>query len=75
MTLAIAPTDHRLTWGGAVSLEHGDGWVMPWRIPHEFPVYQLVVVGVARLTGLSMVNILRIQTLKRAQNHFGFGKD
>ncbi|MBT3268156.1 GDSL family lipase [Candidatus Poribacteria bacterium] len=27
--------DDRLSWMGAVSLEVGDGWVQPWRIPHE----------------------------------------
>ena len=29
----IAPDDQRLTWGGVVSLERGEGWVQPWRIP------------------------------------------
>lgn len=34
MALIIAHDDHRLTWQGSVSLERGEGWVMPWRIPH-----------------------------------------
>ena len=35
MPKAILHHDERLTWPGAVSLERGDGWTMPWRIPHE----------------------------------------
>ena len=35
MAFVIAPDDSRLTWQGSVSLERGDGWVMPWRIPHD----------------------------------------
>ncbi|RLT34714.1 MAG: GDSL family lipase [Chloroflexi bacterium] len=31
----IASDDERLTWSGAVSLERGDGWVKPWRVPYE----------------------------------------
>ncbi|MBM3933002.1 MAG: GDSL family lipase [SAR202 cluster bacterium] len=32
----IIPADSpRLTWQGAISLEHGDGWVKPWRIPYK----------------------------------------
>ena len=31
----IQPTDPRLSWPGAVSLQQGDGWVMPWRISYE----------------------------------------
>lgn len=30
----VHPGDPRLAWLGAVSVEQGDGWVMPWRIPH-----------------------------------------
>ncbi len=35
MALSIHPHDQRLSWEGAVSLEHGEGWVKPWRIPFE----------------------------------------
>ena len=35
MAQTILPTDPRLTWSGALSLETGDGWAMPWRIPHK----------------------------------------
>lgn len=31
----IALDDPRLTWEGAISLERGDGYVKPWRIPFE----------------------------------------
>ena len=32
--MQIRYDDPRLTWHGAVSVEIGDGWAMPWRIPH-----------------------------------------
>jgi lysophospholipase L1-like esterase len=35
MTLQIRPDDPRLTWQGAVSLESGNTWVSPWRIPYQ----------------------------------------
>lgn len=35
MTQTILPSDTRLTWSGALSLETGDDWVKPWRIPHQ----------------------------------------
>jgi len=35
MPQLLRPDDVRLNWQGAVSLEHADQWVMPWRIPHE----------------------------------------
>ena len=31
----ITPDDPRLQWAGAVSVEAGDGWAMPWRLPHQ----------------------------------------
>jgi len=31
----IVPTDERLLWSGAISVEQGEGWVMPWRLPHQ----------------------------------------
>ncbi|MCH7746118.1 MAG: GDSL family lipase [Chloroflexi bacterium] len=31
----IKADDPRITWQGVISLERGDDWVMPWRIPHE----------------------------------------
>jgi hypothetical protein len=33
--MRISPTDDRLSWPGAISLQQGDGWVQPWRIPYE----------------------------------------
>ena len=30
----IQPTDPRITWSGAHSLELGPGWAKPWRVPH-----------------------------------------
>ena len=30
----IGGDDARLIWSGALSLEHGSGWVKPWRVPH-----------------------------------------
>ena len=33
--MIIANDDKRLQWNGAVSLERADGWVRPWRLPHE----------------------------------------
>ena len=35
MAMSIDPNDSRLSWEGAVSLERGEGWVKPWRIPFE----------------------------------------
>ncbi len=35
MAQTILPTDPRLVWYGAVSLETRDNWTMPWRIPHQ----------------------------------------
>ena len=35
MALVIAPTDERLSWQGAVSLQITDEWVMPWRLPFD----------------------------------------
>lgn len=31
----IRPDDPNLTWQGAISLQHTDDWIMPWRIPYE----------------------------------------
>jgi lysophospholipase L1-like esterase len=33
MTQCIHPSDPRLGWPGAVSVQHTDEWVAPWRIP------------------------------------------
>jgi hypothetical protein len=30
----VRPNDTRLSWDGAVSVEHTAGWSRPWRIPH-----------------------------------------
>jgi lysophospholipase L1-like esterase len=30
----VAPDDVRPAWRGVVSLQHGPGWVAPWRVPH-----------------------------------------
>ena len=35
MSQLIRPDDPRLTWQGAISLQHTEEWVMPWRIPYE----------------------------------------
>ena len=35
MSFLLSPDYPRLTWQGAISLQHIDGWVMPWRIPYE----------------------------------------
>jgi lysophospholipase L1-like esterase len=35
MVKTITPDDPALAWRGAVSLEHGPGWIQPWRIPYE----------------------------------------
>jgi hypothetical protein len=35
MALRLAPDDTRFAWFGAVSFEHGDGWIKPWRIPYD----------------------------------------
>ncbi|MEM7134820.1 MAG: SGNH/GDSL hydrolase family protein [Chloroflexota bacterium] len=34
MAQRISLTDPRLSWAGAVSVEHINGWSMPWRIEH-----------------------------------------
>ena len=31
----IHPTDPRLSWPGAISVQRADGWVMPWRVPYD----------------------------------------
>ena len=33
--MRIDATDSRLTWSGAIDVEQGDGWVKPWRVPHD----------------------------------------
>ncbi|MEZ4684146.1 MAG: SGNH/GDSL hydrolase family protein [Caldilineaceae bacterium] len=42
---SISLTDPRLTWSGAVSVEHTRNWSMPWRIPYQdrelFPPLEL----------------------------------
>ena len=30
----IRPDDPNLTWQGAISFHHADGWTMPWRMPY-----------------------------------------
>jgi lysophospholipase L1-like esterase len=35
MTQRIRPDDPRLTWQGAISLQSGDDWVAPWRLPYQ----------------------------------------
>lgn len=35
MPLILDSNDVGLFWQGAISVERGDGWAMPWRIPHE----------------------------------------
>ena len=31
----LAPDDDQLRWEGAVALERGEGWVLPWRLPYN----------------------------------------
>lgn len=31
----LDPDSEHFAWAGAVSIERGNGWVRPWRIPHE----------------------------------------
>lgn len=31
--LTIPAADPRLSWHGAIDLEHGPGWIQPWRLP------------------------------------------
>ncbi len=45
----IPATDNRLTWNGIASLEAGDGWLKPWRIPHQDQ--DLYSPGVSELAG------------------------
>jgi hypothetical protein len=33
--MRLNPEDPRISWHGAVSLEHGPGWIRPWRIPFD----------------------------------------
>ena len=35
MPQTVSPTDPRLRWPGAISLEATDEWVMPWRLPFD----------------------------------------
>lgn len=45
----ISATDNRLLWNGTASLEEGDDWVKPWRIPHRDQ--DLYSPGVSELAG------------------------
>ncbi len=45
----INATDPRLIWSGTASTETGDGWVKPWRIPHQDQ--DLYSPGVSDLAG------------------------
>ena len=48
--MRIHPADPRLTWQGIVSLEQGDGWVMPWRIPlSDLALYNGMLAGRAAM--------------------------
>lgn len=35
MSLIVKPYDPQLLWQGAVSLQHTEGWTMPWRLLFE----------------------------------------
>jgi lysophospholipase L1-like esterase len=38
--IRVLPDDPRLRWEGAVSLQRGDGWIQPWRLPiDEAPLW------------------------------------
>ena len=45
----IPANDPRLTWSGIYSLEEGDGWIKPWRVPHRD--LDLYSPGVSELAG------------------------
>ncbi len=38
MSTHIPPSDSRLSWPGAVSIQHADGWSAPWRIDHRHAI-------------------------------------
>lgn len=44
----IDARDPRLRFRGAVSLQHGPGWVAPWRVPHEEARLHLPAGGLGR---------------------------
>ena len=45
---AIPANDPRLTWSGIYSLEKGDGWVKPWRVPfRDLDLYSPGISGLA----------------------------
>lgn len=35
MTMELSPDDPRITWQGIASLERGEDWIAPWRIPYQ----------------------------------------
>ena len=45
----VSADDPRLIWNGALSLEKGNGWIKPWRIPHQDQ--DLYSPGVSSLAG------------------------
>lgn len=46
--VAVAPDDPRLRWRGVVSLQHGRGWVAPWRVPVDEAALHLPAGGLGR---------------------------
>lgn len=45
---AVDGGDPRLRFRGAVSLQQGDGWVAPWRVPHDEAALHLPAGGLGR---------------------------
>ncbi|WP_030598342.1 GDSL-type esterase/lipase family protein [Streptomyces fulvoviolaceus] len=48
MGRVVAGSDPVLRFRGAVSLQHGPGWVTPWRLPHEEARLHLPEGGIGR---------------------------
>src|SRR5262245_66693137 len=53
----LGPTDPALTFRGAVSLQHKDGWLAPWRAHHEAAYLYFPKGSVGRLAQTSCVRV------------------
>ncbi len=62
----LAATDPRLTWRGHVSLEAGDGWLRPWRLPcAELPFYhEALVANAGKPSGVRLALATDSRTLR-----------
>nr|ADE34494.1 SsfX3 [Streptomyces sp. SF2575] len=54
---SVSPTDPALTYRGAVSLQDRDGWLAPWRAPHEDAYLYFPKGSVGRLAQTSGVRL------------------